>query len=131
MTVDCDVLCADGGTRTAAITGAWVAIAVAVNKLKAQGIIPPDAAVLGEPVAATSVGIIDGQARLDLPYDEDSVAAVDMNVVATQKGQLIEVQGTAEGEPFSRDQLTELLDLAMAGISELASAQLGALEAVP
>ncbi len=128
ITVDCDVLCADGGTRTAAITGAWVAIAAAVAHLKEQGIIAPDAAVLGEPVAAVSVGIVHGEVRLDLPYHEDSVADVDMNIVATQSGRLIEVQGSAERALFSREQLGDLLDLALGGISKLGQAQLGALE---
>jgi len=121
--VDCDVLQADGGTRVASITGAWVAIAMAVNKLKSAGLIPADAKVLREPVAAISVGVIDGESRLDLPYIEDSTAEVDMNIVATESGKLIEVQGTAEREPFSRQQLDELLELAVTGIRELCSIQ--------
>jgi len=121
--VDCDVLQADGGTRVASITGAWVAIAMAVNRLKRAGLIAADAAVLREPVAAISVGIIDGESRLDLPYIEDSTAEVDMNIVATESGKLIEVQGTAEREPFSRAQLDELLELAVTGIRELCAIQ--------
>jgi len=126
--VDCDVLAADGGTRTAAITGAWVAIAIAVARLKAAGAIAPDTRVLREPIAAVSVGIVDGQARLDLPYAEDSTADVDMNIVATSGGKLIEVQGTAEREPYSRQQLDTLIDLALGGVSALCKAQLDAVE---
>jgi ribonuclease PH len=127
ITVDCDVLQADGGTRTASITGAWIAIALAVQKLKKDGVIPASANVLPEPVAAISVGIINGEARLDLPYIEDSTADVDMNIIMTKSGKLIEVQGTAEGATFSRDQLNELLDLATKGVSELCDAQIKAL----
>jgi ribonuclease PH len=119
IALDCDVLVADGGTRTAAITGAWVALALAVERLKEQGQIKGTSEPVHRHVAAVSVGIIDGQARLDLPYVEDSVAETDMNVVATGTGELIEVQGTAEGEPFSRAELDVLLDLAMGGIAEL------------
>jgi ribonuclease PH len=129
ITVDCDVLQADGGTRTASITGAWVALALAIRKLEAGGQLAPGSGVLPEPIAATSVGIVDGEVRLDLPYQEDSRAEVDMNIVMTEGGRLIEVQGTAEREPFSRDQLTQLLDLAGAGIAELCRAQRAALEA--
>ena len=123
LTVDCDVLQADGGTRTAAITGAWVAIALAIKKLKAEGLLPADSDLLGEPVAAVSVGIVDGECRLDLPYEEDSRADVDMNVVMSESGRLIEIQGTAERSTFSRDQLGELLDLATSGIRSLCAAQ--------
>lgn len=123
ITVDCDVLQADGGTRTAAITGAWVAIALAVRGLEAAGAVADTATVLPEPLAAVSVGIIDGEPRLDLPYEEDVRAEVDMNVVMTASGKLVEVQGTAERAPFSRAELDRLLDLAHGGISELCAAQ--------
>lgn len=122
VTVDCDVLDADGGTRTAAITGGWVAL---VRALRAQG---HESAVTGQ-VAAVSVGIVDGEPRLDLPYEEDSRAEVDMNVVATADGRLVEVQGTAEGAPFDRDALDAMLDLAIAGCEELFVLQSSALEA--
>ncbi|MBT8492972.1 MAG: ribonuclease PH [Deltaproteobacteria bacterium] len=128
LTVDCDVLQADGGTRCASITGAYVAISLAVNKLKAAGAIVPDAKVLRSHVAAISVGIIDGEPRLDLPYAEDVVADTDMNVVGTGHGHLIEVQGTAEREPFTRKELDVLLDLAAAGIDELCAHQQRAVE---
>jgi len=123
LTVDCDVLQADGGTRTASITGAWVAMALAVKKLKADGVLAADAPVLGEPIAAISVGIIDGEARLDLPYIEDSNAEVDMNVVMSESGRIIEVQGTAEKATFDRKQLDQMLDLAHKGITELCAIQ--------
>jgi len=128
ITLDCDVIQADGGTRVASITGAWVAMALAVRGLVDQGLIGADAVVLPEPMAAVSVGIIDGEPRLDLPYEEDSTAEVDMNVVMTASGKLVEVQGTAEGNPFSRKQLDELLDLAASGIRKLCAAQTEALE---
>jgi ribonuclease PH len=127
IALDCDVLCADGGTRTASITGAWLALALAVDWIKAKGLIAADAPVLGEPVAAVSVGIIDGEPRLDLPYVEDSKADVDMNVVMTESGKLIEVQGTAEGATFSRTEMDKLLDLAASGIAELCRRQRTAL----
>lgn len=121
IVLDCDVLQADGGTRTASITGAYVALADAISWLRARG------SLAGEPligsVAAISVGVIDGEVRLDLPYEEDSRAEVDLNVVATGTGELIEVQGTAEGKPFSRDVLNQLLDLGLAGCSELTRLQ--------
>jgi ribonuclease PH len=121
IVVDCDVLQADGGTRTAAITGAYVALADAVESLRRQG------ALSGEPlkgsVAAVSVGIIDGEPRLDLPYEEDVRAETDMNVVMTGDGAFIEVQGTAEGAPFDRALLDALLDLAVAGCAELTGIQ--------
>jgi ribonuclease PH len=123
ITVDCDVLQADGGTRVAAITGAYVAVALAARSLQERGLLPDGAAVLREPVAAVSVGIVDGEARLDLPYAEDSRADVDMNVVMTRGGRLIEIQGTAEREPFTREQLDALLELAGRGIVELCLAQ--------
>jgi ribonuclease PH len=123
ITVDCDVVQADGGTRVAAITGAWVAVALAAQRLRESGLLADDAAVLTEPVAAVSVGIVDGEPRLDLPYEEDSRAEVDMNVVMTLGGRLIEIQGTAERAPFSRAELDRLLDLAHRGIVELCEAQ--------
>lgn len=123
ITVDCDVLQADGGTRVAAITGGYVAIALAVHRLVAEGLLASDAPVLAQPVAAVSVGIIDGEPRLDLPYGEDASAFVDMNVVMNGAGQLIEVQGTAERHPFSRAELDALLDLAAGGIRRLCAMQ--------
>ena len=122
INVDCDVLQADGGTRVASITGAWVACALAIKKLVATGLLPDMSALL-PPVAAVSVGIVGGEVVLDLPYIEDSKADVDMNVVMTEAGSLIEVQGTAEHAAFSRAQLDQMLDLAAAGIRELAAAQ--------
>ena len=98
-----------------------------MQKLVAEGLVPPDAKVLPEPMAAVSVGIIDGEPRLDLPYAEDSVAGVDMNIVATESGRLIEVQGTAEGASFSRDEFNQMLDLALAGIRDLCAIQRAAL----
>jgi len=125
VVLDCDVLQADGGTRTAAITGAWVALADAVAVLKAAGSVPGEP-LLGS-VAAVSVGIVDGEARLDLEYVEDSRADTDMNVVMTGDGRYVEVQGTAEGEPFDRDRLDELLALAAKGCSDLTAVQRTAL----
>jgi ribonuclease PH len=122
LTVDCDVLEADGGTRTAAITGGWVALARALRSIGHEG------ALTGQ-LAAVSVGVIDGESRLDLPYEEDSRAEVDMNVVATADGRLIEVQGTAEGAPFSRAAMDELLDLALKGCEELFLLQRQAVDA--
>ncbi|MEZ4402620.1 MAG: ribonuclease PH [Kofleriaceae bacterium] len=122
LTVDCDVLCADGGTRVTSITGAWIAIALAMQRLVAKGALP-DLAALKPPVAAVSVGIVDGEVVLDLPYVEDSRAEVDMNVVMAEGGALIEVQGTAEGATFSRSQLAAMLDLAEHGIGTLTAAQ--------
>lgn len=124
--LDCDVLQADGGTRTAAITGAYVAAADAVSWLKSQGKISGD--VITDSVAAISVGIVGGEARLDLEYEEDSTCDADMNIVMTGSGQLIEVQGTAEGAPFSRAALTELLELAQSGIVTLTGMQKAALK---
>jgi ribonuclease PH len=121
LAIDCDVLNADGGTRCAAITGAWVAIALAVKKLVARGDLT--APVLRPPIAAVSVGIVGGEVVLDLPYLEDSRAAVDMNVVADESGKLVEVQGTAEHGLFDRAQLDAMLDLAIIGITQLAAAQ--------
>jgi ribonuclease PH len=122
IAVDCDVLSADGGTRVASITGAWVALALAIGKLVRDGVLP-DARALRPPVAAVSVGIVDGAVVLDLPYVEDSRAEVDMNVVGAEDGSLIEVQGTAEHGTFDRKQLDAMLDLASAGIRRLAAAQ--------
>ena len=127
ITLDCDVLNADGGTRTASITGAWVALALAVRGLEKKGLIAPGT-VLGPAVAAISVGIVGGEPRLDLAYAEDAKADVDMNVVMTG-GQLIELQGTAERAPFSRPELDTMLALAERGITQLLGAQAGALEA--
>ncbi len=127
--LDCDVLQADGGTRTASICGAYVALHDACTRLVQAGAIPANP--LTTECAAISVGIVGGQAMLDLPYPEDSTADVDFNVVMTGTGQLIEVQGTAEGDTFSRDQLSELLDLATKGIAEINEAQRSALEEPP
>ena len=125
VTVDCDVLQADGGTRTAAITGAWVALVLASRRLERDSVIARPFVV--QRVAAVSVGLVDGVPCLDLDYVEDSSAQVDMNVVATGDGGLVEVQGTAEGAPFRREQLDRLLDLALTGIGELGAAQARAL----
>jgi ribonuclease PH len=126
ITIDCDVLQADGGTRTAAITGAYVALADAVAHLRDKG------ALAGEPlvqsVAAVSVGIIDGTPMLDLPYVEDVRAETDMNVVMTGTGSFIEVQGTAEGAPFDRTELDALLALAEKGCADLTRLQQEALQ---
>jgi ribonuclease PH len=124
ITVDCDVLQADGGTRTAAITGGWVALADAVDAMVGEGRLASPPAL--QPVTAISVGLVDGQARLDLAYVEDAAAAVDMNVVVAGDGRLVEVQGTAESEPFSRDELDLLVDLALDGCSQLDRIQAGA-----
>lgn len=119
--VDCDVLQADGGTRTAAITGAMVALGIAVGKLRAAKMVPDG--VLRDTVAAVSVGIVGGVPMLDLCYTEDSGAAVDMNVVLTGAGQYVELQSTAEQVPFDDDQLATMIALARKGISELAAIQ--------
>jgi len=125
VTLDCDVLQADGGTRCASITGAMVALADAVRFLREKGL------VTGEPlkdfVAAVSVGLIGGEARLDLDYEEDSGGDTDMNVVMTGSGGFVEIQGTAEGEPFTREQMDRLLALATKGIGDLVAAQRSAL----
>ena len=123
--VDCDVIQADGGTRTASITGAFVALAIATESLRISGEIPES--VLHDLVAAVSVGIVDGRPCLDLNYEEDSSAEVDMNVVMTGNGDFVEVQGTAEGNPFSREEMDELLGLARDGICELVEQQRQAL----
>ncbi len=122
IAVDCDVLCADGGTRVTSITGAWIAVALAIKKLVAAGTLA-DAHALRPPVAAVSVGIVGGEVVLDLPYVEDSKADVDMNVVGDEAGTLIEVQGTAEHGTFDRKQLDTMLDLALVGIKQLTVAQ--------
>jgi len=121
FTVDCDVLQADGGTRTAAITGAYVALAQAFQTLRDRGELLPSP--LKGAVAATSVGIVDGVQLLDLCYEEDSHAEVDFNIVMNDAGEFIEVQGTAEGRPFSKDTIDSLLALAEKGISELLQIQ--------
>jgi len=127
IVIDCDVLQADGGTRTAAITGAYVALADAITWAKSQGHIKATANPLGDSVAAVSVGIIDGVPMLDLCYEEDVRAGTDMNVVVAGDGRFIEVQGTAEGEPFDRELLNQLLDLAVNGCKELSELQKAAL----
>jgi ribonuclease PH len=119
--IDCDVIQADGGTRTASITGAFVALALALEKLRARDAIK--SIPLSDYVAATSVGIVDGEPLLDLAYDDDSRADVDMNIVKTGDGRFIEVQGTAEAEPFGREALMMLLDLADLGITQLVEKQ--------
>jgi ribonuclease PH len=119
--VDCDVIQADGGTRTAAITGAFVALAFALDKLRDQGLLPK--IPISDYIAATSVGLVDGTPLLDLAYEEDSRADVDMNVVKTGDGRFVEVQGTAEGAPFARETLDELLELASQGITQLIGLQ--------
>lgn len=121
VVVDCDVLQADGGTRTAAITGGWVALALAARRLVEQGVLTRS--FVREPVAAVSCGIVDGVPLLDLDYPEDARAQVDLNLVATGSERLVEVQGTAEGEPFTRSQLDGLVDLGLQGIRELVALQ--------
>ncbi|WP_129359860.1 MULTISPECIES: ribonuclease PH [Micrococcaceae] len=128
VVLDCDVLQADGGTRTAAITGAYVALAEAIAWAQREGIINRRKSPLTDSVSAVSVGIIDGTPMLDLPYVEDVRAETDMNVVVTGSGSFVEVQGTAEGTPFDRDELNLLLDLALTGTSELAAIQQKTLE---
>jgi ribonuclease PH len=127
IVIDCDVLQADGGTRTAAITGAFVALADAIAWAKKEGHIKASSKPLADSVAAVSVGIIDGVPMLDLCYEEDVRADTDMNVVCSGDGRFIEVQGTAEGVPFDRELLNQLLDLAVAGCKDLAGMQSSAL----
>ncbi len=127
--LDCDVIEADGGTRTASVTGAYVALALAARRLRAAGKIAADP--LTGSVAALSAGIVDGRPLLDLCYDEDSRAAVDMNFVMTGTGRFIEVQGTAESKPFTKSQLDRLADLAWAGIKQLTTLQQQALDTHP
>lgn len=129
IVLDCDVLQADGGTRTAAITGAYVALVDAVEWGRAHGFIGRAARALTDSVAAVSVGIVDGVPLLDLMYTEDSRAETDMNIVATGGGRFVEVQGTAEGAPFDRAQLDALLDLGLGGIARLTELQTSALAA--
>ncbi|AGW84514.1 ribonuclease PH [Bifidobacterium animalis subsp. lactis ATCC 27673] len=127
--MDCDVLQADGGTRTASITGAYVALVDALNWAKQNGKIKSVKNVLLDSVSAVSVGVIDGEPMLDLPYVEDSRAMTDMNVAMTGSGKFVEIQGTAEHRPFSRNELGVLLDLATKGNRELQAAQQAALDA--
>lgn len=126
LIVDCDVIQADGGTRTAAVTGAYVALQKALHNLSNMGII--SSVPLRSAVAATSVGVVHGNMMLDLCYDEDCAASVDFNVVMTSKGEFVEVQGTAEGKPFSRKNIDDLLTIAEAGIQQLFQIQQTALE---
>jgi ribonuclease PH len=123
LTLDCDVLEADGGTRTASITGGYVAAALAIEAVRRAGRLTGTAKVLPRPVAAISAGVVDGRCVLDLDYREDSTAEVDLNVVMTRGGRLIEVQGTAEGAPFSPEQLQEMLRLAGRGVRKLMQCQ--------
>jgi len=127
ITLDCDVLQADGGTRCASITGAWIALYEACEKLVRAGKLPANP--VKDHVAAVSVGIFEGSAVLDLDYPEDSNCDTDMNVIMTGQGGIVEVQGTAEGEPFSREQMNVLMDLAQMGIRQLVAAQESALAA--
>ncbi|MET7775135.1 ribonuclease PH [Streptomyces mirabilis] len=129
IVLDCDVLQADGGTRTAAITGAYVALADAITWAQGKKLVKPGRKPLTGTVSAVSVGIVGGIPLLDLCYEEDVKADTDMNVVCTGDGRFVEVQGTAEAEPFDRKELNALLDLAVAGCDELAAIQRAALEA--
>lgn len=129
VTVDCDVLQADGGTRTASICGGYVALHDACSRLMLAGQI--ERHPLTDECAAISVGIVDDEARLDLPYEEDARAEVDMNVVMTGQGRFVEVQGTAEGDPFDDSQLTAMLGLARSGIAEIVALQRAALATPP
>ncbi|MCK4900158.1 MAG: ribonuclease PH, partial [Anaerolineales bacterium] len=124
--IDCDVIQADGGTRTASITGGYIALAIALDKLIKESKIPPD--TIKTSIAAVSVGVVSKVPMLDLCYQEDSSAAVDVNVVMTAGGKFIEVQSTAEGDPFSRSTFSEMLDLAYKGIGELFTIQAKTLE---
>ncbi len=126
ISIDCDVLDADGGTRTTSITGGFVALAIALDKLLKRGLVPPG--VVRAPVAAISVGLVGATPMVDLCYTEDRDAQVDLNVVGTASGDVIEVQGTAEGEPMTRAQLEALEDLALGTMSHLANIQKTALE---
>ena len=127
FTIDCDVLRADGGTRTASITGAYVALVQALHKLKEAGALP--AIPVRCAVAAVSAGVVDGVALLDLNYEEDFRAAVDFNVVMTEEGELVELQGTGESHPFTRESMNELIDLCDGGVRELFQVQREALAA--
>jgi ribonuclease PH len=126
ITLDCDVLQADGGTRTAAITGGWVALALAVRGIRSAKKLAQDP--MKRHVAAVSVGMVGGKVCLDLDYDEDSTADVDLNVVATGEGELVEVQGTAEGKPFARADLDRMLEAALGGIVKLCELQRAAVK---
>ena len=123
IVLDCDVLQADGGTRTASITGAYVALVDAISWAKSQGHIPASANPIIQGVSAISVGIVDGRPMLDLCYEEDVAAETDMNIVCTADGKFVEVQGTAEGQPFDRSLLDQLLDLGVSGCSQLSTFQ--------
>ena len=127
IVIDCDVLQADGGTRTAAITGAYVALADAITWAKSKGHVAQSANPITQSVAAVSVGIVNGKPTLDLCYEEDVSAETDMNIVCTGDGNFIEVQGTAEGAPFDRSLLNQLLDLGAAGCAQLTKLQIAAL----
>lgn len=127
--VDCDVLEADGGTRTASVTGAFVALALALHRLQTRGVLKENP--LRRQIAAVSVGVVDGRVLLDLDYSEDSRAAVDLTVVATATGELIEVQGAAEAAPFRREVLDELLDAALEGIATIGERQRSVLAGIP
>ncbi|MEM7437240.1 MAG: ribonuclease PH [Myxococcota bacterium] len=128
ITVDCDVLDADGGTRTASITGGMVATALALEKLRAKGLVKKG--VLREPIAAISVGLLEGRPMLDLCYVEDRDAEVDLNVVGTPGGGVVEVQGTAEGAPIAREKLDQMIDLALGSLPALAEQQAKALQSL-
>lgn len=128
ITVDCDVLDADGGTRTASITGGMVATTIALDQLRATGLV--EKGVLREPISAVSVGLLEGKPMLDLCYEEDRDAEVDLNVVGTARGAVVEVQGTAEGEPIVREQLDAMIDLALGSLADLATHQLDALRSL-
>ncbi|MCP4203079.1 MAG: ribonuclease PH, partial [bacterium] len=127
LIVDCDVLQADGGTRTASVTGAWVALQLAIGQLRQYGTLKQDP--VRDSVAATSVGIVNGEALLDLCYEEDSSADVDMNVVMTGGGKFVEVQSTAEKTPFDDTQLSRLVAIARDGIRDLTARQRAVIEA--
>jgi len=129
LQIDCDVLQADAGTRTASITGAWAALALGLKRLERRGVLSQSPLI--DQVAAVSVGLVAGEALLDLDYSEDSRAEVDLNVVMNQHRQLLEIQGTAEGAPFERRQLNQLLDLGEAGILQLQESQRQALAEAP
>ena len=128
ITLDCDVLQADGGTRSASVTGAYVALVEALQRMRREGLVSK--LPVFDSLAAVSVGVVNGELMLDLSYREDSTAAVDMNVVMTGAGKFVEVQGTAEGMPFTRERMNELLDLATVGIRQLLAAQKRALDEI-
>lgn len=129
ITLDCDVIQADGGTRTASVTGAWVALALAIQRLRSGGSLTEDPMLA--PVAAVSIGIVDGEVALDLDYLEDQRADTDLNLVMTADGGIVEVQGTAEGTPFTRAELDKVLDTGRLGIDALVAAQRKALDTGP